>query len=114
GDVRPDQLDEAAVMVEGGLAGEERVEEHADGVEVGALIDGLAEGLLGGEVAGRAHRHALFRGLGERAGSGVVVAGDHLRDAEVEYLDGAATVDGQAPEDVVELDVAMEDPGRVR
>ena len=74
------------------------VEEAAGGVEVRAVVDGLAERLLRGEVLGGAHHHA---GLRHRRLGAVQGAGD----AEVHDLDGA----GVGDDDVGRLDVAVDD-----
>jgi hypothetical protein len=73
------------------------VKDHAQRVNVGARVDGLALHLLRRHVCGRSN-HAAGRGQ-----SLLVV--DELRDAEVEDLRLAAIRD----EDVVRLDVAMYD-----
>ncbi len=101
---RRDVLDVLVDHREGGLAGErgpqreEFVEEAARRVQVGAVVDRLAERLLRGEVLRGAHDHA---GLGHRGGRAVQGAGD----AEVHHLDRAVVGD----DDVRRLDVAVHD-----
>ena len=88
------------VAVERRLPGEELVEDDAEGVEIGALVDLGAARLLGREV---------LRGADDRARLGHL-ARPGARDAEVGDLDAALAVD----EDVVRLDVAVDDPVPVR
>ena len=88
------------------VPGERLVEDHADGEEVAAMIERLAEGLLGRHVVGRADDHAALR---QRGGVFGDVAADLLGNAEVEHLRVASRHD-----DVVGLDVAMDDPLAVR
>ena len=88
------------VAVERRLAGEELVEDDAERVEIGALVDLGAARLLGREVLRRADDRAR---LGHLARAGA-------RDPEVGHLDAAFAVD----EDVVRLDVAVDDPVPVR
>lgn len=92
-----------------GLTGERRaqrekfVEQAADGVQVGAVVDGLAEGLLGREVLRGAHDHAGLRHGRLRAVQGA-------RDAEVHHLHRA----GVGDDHVRGLDVAVHDAVLVR
>ncbi len=79
----------------GSAPGQHLVEDDADRVEVGALVDGLALGLFGRQVLGRAQNGA---GLGH-----LRVVG--LGDAEVGDLHRAGGVD----QDVLRLDVAVHD-----
>jgi hypothetical protein len=51
-----------AVATKGGAAGEHLEENAAEGPEVGALVDGLASGLLGAHVSGGAQDHADLGG----------------------------------------------------
>ena len=88
---------------EGRLAGEEREEEAAEGVEVGPTVDPAAEGLLRGEVLGGAH-HGV--GGGERLATRGL---PQLGDAEVE--DPEAPVGGL--DDVRRLDVAVHETAGV-
>ena len=83
--------------MEGDVAGEHLVEDDAERVDVGALVDVLAHRLLGGDVVGGAE-HPAGRGhplLLERAG-----------DAEVGHLRAPVGVD----QDVLRLDVAVDEP----
>ena len=86
---------------EGGLAGNHLVEDHAEGVDVASGIDGVALGLLGGEIGGGAHHRP---GLGQVArcpgGPG---------NAEVRDLHLAPSVD----EYVARFDVAVNHPAPV-
>ena len=89
--------------VGGGLerapAGEQLVEDHPEGVDVGGRGGRVAEDAFGGQVGGGAEQVAGGEGgLAGRRG-----------DAEVEHLDLA--VRGQ--EHVARLDVAVDDPGPV-
>ncbi|ESU50077.1 hypothetical protein P376_1943 [Streptomyces sp. HCCB10043] len=99
-----DVLDVLVDHRERGLAGErgpqrqQLVEQAAGGVQVGPVVDGLAERLLGGEVLRGAHDHA---GLGHRRLRAVERAGD----AEVHHLDRAGIRDDH----VGGLDVAVHD-----
>ena len=78
---------------------EHLVEHHAQRVEVGAAVECLALGLLGGEVGGGAHDRTV---LGE---GGVATTDEGGGDAEVGDLHVAAVGD----EDVAELDVAVDE-----
>ncbi len=82
---------------------EQFVEQTAGGVQVGAVVDGLAQRLLGGEVLRRSHDHA---GLGHRRLRAVQRTGD----AEVHHLDRAGVRDDH----VGRLDVPVHDPVLVR
>ena len=84
------------------LAGEDLVGDDAEREDVGPRVERLAADLLRREVRGGAERDPGLR-EGRR--------GDHrLRDAEVHDLHGAVVEDP----DVRGLDVAVDDPGRVR
>jgi hypothetical protein len=77
------------------------------------VVDLLAEGLLGGHVAGGAHDHAH---AGERfvgLGAALDLAGD-AGDPEVDDADVVAAVVAALEEDVVGLEVAVDDAGGVR
>ena len=89
------------LALERDLAGEHLVEDDAERVEVRLTGDGSAEGLLGGDVVGRAEHPAVRRQalLVERA-----------RDPEVGDLGRALLVD----QHVLGLDVAVDDVARVR
>jgi hypothetical protein len=110
----PDLLegDEAVAVAEHELVGEELVEDDAERVDVGALIEGAAEGLLGRHVRDLALDGHV--GVDGGRGSGAVDvagAGGGAGDAEVEDLHGAR----EAQHDVVRADVAVDDAeGRPR
>ncbi len=90
-----------AVAHEGQLPRQHLVVGARQGVDVGAMVDGLGVGqLLGRRVVDRAHRSA---GLGARE------VGDDLRDAEVGDL-GNGHVLGAAEQDIGRLEVAVDDP----
>lgn len=82
---------------------EQFVQQTAGRVQVGAVVDGLAEGLLRGEVLRCAHDHA---GLGHRRLRAVQGA----RDAEVHHLHRTGVRDDH----VRRLDVAVHDAVLVR
>ncbi len=82
---------------EGGRPVEQLVEDTADGVGVGAAVDGLAPDLLGRHVGGRADD-----GVGPGQATGV---DQQLGDPEVHHLDLADAGDV----DVVRLQVAVDD-----
>ncbi len=92
--------------IEGALAGDRAIENGADRVDVGAMIDALSPGLFGRHVRRRAHDHARLR---ERSARRV----SRLRNAEVDHLrDRRAEIAGE--EDVLRLHVAVDDVLRVR
>ena len=80
------------------LAGEDFVQHAAQRVDVGAGVDGLAAGLLGGQVLGGADHRGGLR-------DAVAAVGDRAGDAEVHHLHRA----GLADHDVGGLDVAVDD-----
>jgi hypothetical protein len=93
-------------------AGEHLVEEHAEREHVGARVDRLALRLLGRHVPGRAPR--LARGV-------VALDGGHAhrrialpRETEVEHLRMERARRGLGDEHVLGLDVAVNDPVRMR
>ncbi len=98
-----DQVAERGAAGVGEAAGEHLEEDDAGGVEVGALVDRLAERLLGGEVLERADG-----GLG--GGDPGVVALEVEGEAEVGELDGAVV----GEQDVAGLDVAVDDADAVQ
>ena len=87
-------------------------EDHAEGVEIAAGVDGVADGLLGGHVAGGAEDRP-------HAGEGQALVGDggglldDASDAEVDDAGVQAAVVAGLDEDVVGLEVAMDDADRV-
>ena len=83
------------------------VEQDAERVEIGALIEALAEQLFGGHVVDRAGR-VMRLGDGQRAGR--IEPREMFREAEVEDLHDAVV----GHEDVGRLDVAVHDEARVR
>ncbi len=87
--------------VEGDVAGEHLVEDDAERVDVRLAVDGVAEGLLRGDVVRRAEDAAV---------SGEALLVQRARDAEVGDLGHALLVD----EDVLRLDVAVDDAAAVR
>ena len=93
--------------VEGARAGEQLVQNGAQGEDVGAQVDrGGVRDLLGGHVPGGAHG-----GPGDGLARPGPLAGD-LGDSEVRDLgDHAVTLRGQ--QDVVRLEVPMQHPGGV-
>ena len=94
-------LDRGLALVRLG-AGEQLVEQHPDGVHVGARVAAAVDDELGGEVGDGADEHA--------AGGGVLgVGGDGLGQAEVGDLDPAVVGD----QDVLGLDVAVDQAGPV-
>ena len=82
------------------LAGEHLVEDDSERVEVGALVDRLAAGLLGRQVLRRPDDRARLGHLG----------GPRARDPEIGHLD----VPVGADDHVVRLDVAVDDLVSVR
>ena len=93
------------------MPGEHLVQQHADGVEIGARVDlALGAQLLGRHVQRRAHDRAFF---GEPL-LDVVALLAHTRDAEVEELDRVAVPVARADIDVLGLEIAMDDAARVR
>ena len=86
---------------EGGLAHDHLVEDDAEGVDVASGIDGVALGLLGGEIRRGTHNRAgLSQVSGGPGGPG---------DAEVRDLHLASFVD----EDVARFDVPVDHPAPV-
>ncbi len=86
---------------EGGPPGQQLVEHHPEGVEIGPPVHRLAQGLLGGDVGRGAHDRPL---LGEARGA---PAPGH---PEVAQLDRPGAVGrGLHPEHVLRLHVAMDD-----
>ena len=83
----------------GFFAGEELVENDAEGVDVGGGGDGFAADLFGAGVFGGEH-------LGAGDGDGLVgVVGEDAGDAEIEEFDGAGLVD----QDVAGFQVPVND-----
>ena len=105
--------DDLAVTVaaERDLAREHLEQQHAERIDVGAVIDlDLPLALLGGHVIGRPHHRT-----GARLVADLLVGQRQLREAEVEHLDEvtarAAVV---AQEDVLGLEIAVDDSLLVR
>jgi hypothetical protein len=89
-----------------GLPGEHRVSELADRVEIGGRADRARAGdLLGRHVHGGAHVARLGRAGGRSL--------DDLGDAEIEDLDAGGAVVAAGEEDVLWLEIAVDDAGRV-
>lgn len=95
------------LFVEGEFAGEEFVEDDAEGVDVGAGVDVVEGevGLLGRHVVGRAHELALLGHQGLLVGAG----GEGLGDAEVDDLGRGLVAVVGGDEDVGWFEVAVED-----
>jgi len=87
-------------------AGDQLVEHHAEAVEVGPLVHLVAQRLLRRHVVGRAQKRA--------GASQPRLAHHQLGDAEVEQLHLVAAARQRDQEDVGRLQVAVNDPGRVR
>ena len=84
-------------------AGEQLVEQHAHGVDIGPRIGSTVDHQLGCQVGHGADQHA--------AGGGVLgVGADSLGQTEVGDLDAPVIGD----QDVLRLDVAMDQAGSVR
>ena len=92
---------DGAVSLKWHLAAEQLVEDDAERKDVRALVDGLAEGLLG--------RHVVH-GADEAAGLGQLAVLDGARQAEVHHQYPPVAIN----EDVLRLQVAMDDPDGVR
>ena len=88
------------LVLEGALAGEDLVEDRAEREDVGARVGLLPAQLLGGHVVRSPHHRSAARQLGRA----------QLGEPEVEDLDVAARLDV----DVAGLEVAVDDPARVR
>ncbi len=113
---RPTRMEPIRILarraLEGMLARQRFVEDHAERVDVGPLVDGGAGELLGRHVADGADREPAAGHLGEAA---------HPRHAEVDELHrgDAARLSrvsqhgGIGQVDVGRLDVAVDDPARV-
>ncbi|PRQ04694.1 hypothetical protein ENSA5_05430 [Enhygromyxa salina] len=92
------------VAVEGRLTSEHLVGEDADGVEIAALVDLAARGLLGAHVARGAKDHAR---AGQDLGGAIGV--EQLGDAEVDDLGDLAAVEAPRHEHVLGLEIAVDD-----
>ena len=91
------------------LSGNELVQDDTEGVDVGGRPDGVALGLLGGHIAGRADDGAAD----SEAGGGDVVGNEQFAgDAEV-HEDGGGAAGARDEHDVAGFDVAMNDAGFV-
>ena len=93
------------------------VEDHADGVEVAALVQGAARGLLRGHVLRSAADHVVPRQPGllgiDWPDDSVARQRRHVRpenfgDAEIEHLDVVGLVAPGLDHDVLGLQVAMD------
>jgi hypothetical protein len=95
------------VPLDGRGAGEELVEEYAEGIDIGAGVDvdGVGLGLLGAHVLGGADELSV---LGEEGLLRQTVV-DGLGDAEVDDLGGGFAVVGEGDEDVGGFEVAVND-----
>jgi hypothetical protein len=93
--------------VERGRTGHQFVQQHAEGVDVGAGVDvgGAGVGLLGAHVLGRADELVEFREEGS-LGQPVI---DRLGDAEVDDLRDGPPVLVDSDQDVGRLEVAVDD-----
>ncbi len=105
--VRLQHVDEGGDPVEEALPGERLVHHDAGGVHVGARVELEPADLLRAHVVRRA---AHEPGRGELR----VVLRLQLRDAEVEHLYVLATRAQRLDEDVLGLEVAVDDAGRMR
>ncbi|MCZ7678553.1 MAG: hypothetical protein M5U28_07170 [Sandaracinaceae bacterium] len=90
--------------LEGRPAEQAGVEQHPEGVDVGAAIHQRPAELLGGHEARRADGDP---------GGGEALGRQHARDAEVEEHGPRVAPDRARQEDVRGLDVAVDDPGVV-
>ena len=107
-----DRLPDLALVyaAEGQLAGEELVEDHADGPDVGAVVDRFAVDLFDRHIGVGADHRA---GAGE-AGVVLFVRGvEELGDAEVEDLDEVFVLLAGDAKAVLRLHVAVDDLGGV-
>ena len=107
GDVLHQQVRDP-VRLERKLTRDQLVDHDADGVDVGAVVDGLALGLLGRRVRRRAHERPL-----ERRGRQRDVGAQRLDQAEVEQLHDVAPALPCDQVDVLGLEVAVHEAGRV-
>ena len=90
-------------------AGEHVVEQHSQRIDVAALVRALVPRLLRGDVVRRPHERP---GIGD-VGLGVV-AGEKFHQAEVQHLHEVVIVVLPEQHDVGRLQVAVDDPERVR
>ncbi len=95
---------------EGPLAGQELVEEHAQGVDVRACVHGIARDLLRRDVVRCAADEPR---LGDRAAR-PAPALQELGDPEVQHGHPVWVAVLGLDEDVVRLEIAVDDPHRVR
>jgi hypothetical protein len=98
---------------ERGRAAEQLIQDDAEGIDVRALIDEPidAPALLGRHVRGRPQQRS-----GQRVGRRPPNRIRHLRDPEVDHLDPVAPAAGgvRDKEQIVGLQIAVNDPARVR
>ncbi len=93
--------------VERQVPGGHLVEDHADRVEIAALVERRPGGLLGRHVLRRPTDHVVARQTRH-------VAVEDLGDAEVEHLDEVGLVAPLLDHDVFRLEIAVDDVVRVR
>ena len=89
--------------------GEHVVEQHAERIDVAALVGALAAGLLRRDVVRRPHEGARVGDV--RLGG---LAGEELHQAEVEHLHEVVIVALEQQHDVRGFQIAMDDTERVR
>ena len=95
------------VTIKGHGTTEHLVQDDAQGVDVGAVVDRFTPSLLGGHVVRCAHDRAGHRQLGCAQAVG------ELGDAEVQQLAAEATIVPHVDGNVVRLDIPMGDSGAV-
>ena len=96
------------VAFEQAASGEHFAEHDAEGPDVGALVDGLAAGLLGAHIGGGAEDHSGLRRAHADGGGIVGLHGGSAADfgkAEIQNFDGTVGLDL----DVAGFEIAMND-----